>query len=102
DGVEPVGHALGTGVDVEAFRQLGILSGDADRTPAGVAVMAVIRSGPQGVVVFNVKRLVAIEGDQRGRADVDGIGAQSQRLGGVAAVANTAGDNQLDLAVKFH
>src|SRR5712691_6844756 len=28
DGVEPVGDSLGAGVDVETFRQLGVLGGD--------------------------------------------------------------------------
>ena len=55
--------------------------------------------GADGVVVLDVERLVAVEGDQRGGADVDGVGAQGHRLGRVAAVADAAGDDQLHLAV---
>src|SRR5436309_10374339 len=80
DGVKPVGDALGAGVDVEAFRQLGILRRDADGTAAGMAVMAMIGRGPQSVIILDIKRLVAVEGDQGGRADVNGVGAQGQGL----------------------
>ena len=83
------------GVDVQAFHQLRVLRGDADRTAAGVAVMAGVRRGADGVVVLDVERLVAVQRDQGRGADVDGVGAQGQGLGHVAAVAQAAGDDQL-------
>ncbi len=74
--MEPVRHALGRGVNFQPLHQLRVLGRNADRAPPGMAVMAMIRGGAKGVIIFDVKRLVAVERDQRRRADVTSIGAQ--------------------------
>ena len=87
-------------VDFEAGGEFGVLGGDADGAAAGVAVVAGIRGGADLVVVFDIDRLVAIEGDQERRAEVAGVGAEGEGLGAVGAVAQAAGDDELHLAVK--
>ena len=57
-----------------------------DRAAAGVAVVAGVGRGAERVVVLDVERLVAVQRDERGGADVAGVGAQGERLGDVDAV----------------
>ena len=74
--MEPIGHALGSGIDLQPLHELWILRGNADRATARVAVMAMIRSSTERVIIFDVERLVAVEGDERRGADVASVGAQ--------------------------
>ena len=82
--------------------QVLILCGDADRAEAGVAVVAAARLGAHPLVVLDVDGLVAAERDHRRCADRDGVGAQRQALGGVDAVSDAAGDDQVDDALQPH
>ena len=65
-GLEEVGHPIGRFVDGQPRHEVRILGGDPHGTEPGVAVMAGIGLGPQLVVVLNVNRLVAVEGDEEG------------------------------------
>ncbi len=53
---------------------------------------------PEGLVVLDVERRVAVERDQRGGPDVARVRAERQRLGHVHAAADPAGRDDLDLA----
>ena len=70
-----------------------------DRAAAGVAVVALAgRHADRALVVGDARDLlVAVERHQRRVADRDGLRAERERLRDVAAVADAAGDDEVDL-----
>ena len=70
-----------------------------DRAAAGVAVVALARRHADRPLVVGDARdlLVAVERHQRRVADRDGVGAERDALGHVAAVADAARHDQVDL-----
>src|SRR4051812_27109250 len=56
--------------------------------------------GAQGGIIFRVEAAVAIQGDEGGGADVNGVGAQGDGLGHVGAAADATGDDELDFSIK--
>src|SRR4029078_8918829 len=86
---------------VEALAEHRILGSDADRAATGMAV------GAEGRIEADLGRkvghaldmLVAIEGHEHRMANGDRIGAKRQSLGDIAAIANTTGINERDLAL---
>src|SRR5437879_2526623 len=95
EAVEEVVDALRRAVRVEPLAQHRILGRHADRAPAGVAVVAMAGLDTDLLLVVGLRDvLVAVEGHQGGMTDRDGVGAQGQRLGDIAAIADAAGIDQ--------
>ena len=93
--VDPLRRLL----DDEPLAQLGILRRDADRAAAGVAVVALPGRHAHGALVVGDARdlLVAVQRHQGGVPDRDRLGAERDRLRDVAAVADAAGHDEVDL-----
>src|SRR6185312_7523759 len=83
----------------QALLKLRILRRHADRAAAGMAVVAVAGLGADLVIVLDIDRAVAAERDQRSDADRDSIRAKRQRLGHVGSAPDSAGDDELHLAM---
>src|SRR2546421_997352 len=95
EAVEEVVDALRRAVRVEPLAQHRILGRHADGAPAGVAVVAMAGLDTDLLLVVGLRDvLVAVEGHQGGMTDRDGVGAQGQRLGDIAAIADAAGIDQ--------
>src|SRR5262249_5161898 len=63
NGVEPIGNALGACINVEPLGQFRILCGNTDRAAARMTMMADIRSSPDGMIILDVERPVAVKRD---------------------------------------
>ena len=102
--MEEVVDAVRGLLDVQALAELRVLGRDADRAAAGVAVVALAgRHADRALVVGDARDLlVAVERHQRGVADGDGVGAERDALRHVAAVADAAGDDEVDLVGEAH
>src|SRR5439155_2826061 len=83
----------------EPLAQLGILRRDPDRAAARVAVVALARGDADRALVVGDARdlLVAVQRDEAGMADRDGLRTQREALRDVAAVADAARDDEVDL-----
>src|SRR3984957_13781514 len=94
--VQEIVDALRRFIGIEALAQQRILRRHADRTAAGVAVVAVTGFDTDFIRIvgdaFDV--FVAVERHQYRVADGDGVSAERHRLGDVAAVADAAGIDQ--------
>src|SRR5579863_10386380 len=78
--VKEIGDAIGSLIDGQPHHKLRVLGRYAYGAASRVAVMAVIGLCPELVIVLNVKRLVAVEGNQSRGADVNGIRSERQSL----------------------
>ena len=72
-GVEKVGDSSAAASTSSRAVELRILSSDADRATASVAVVARVGGGPDLLVIFDIDRLVAVQRDQKGGAQVAGV-----------------------------
>src|SRR5207244_8199389 len=86
----------------EPLPALGILRRDSDRTTARVTVVALPRRHADRPLVVGHPRdlLVAVEGHQGGVTDRDRIGSEREALRDVAAVADAARDDEVDLVLE--
>jgi hypothetical protein len=84
---------------VESRRKHGILGSDARRIKTLVPVVIGARSRPKRTIFVFKMRIVIPKRDQSSSADRHRIGAQRQALRHIGAVTDTAGDNQLHLAM---
>ena len=84
---------------VEPRLEVRILGGDADRTTAGMAVVAEAGLGAESVVVLHVVGPVAPESDERRGAERHRVRPEGERLRDVRPVADAARDDELHLAV---
>src|ERR1700730_10456236 len=96
---QQIGDTLRAPVDIQPLHQFRILSGNPDGTTSSMAVVTVTGFGAERVVVIDVERLVAVQGNERRGADIDGIGSQGHRLGRIHSITNATGNNQLYLAI---
>ena len=89
---------------VQPLAQLRVLRRDPDRAATRVAVVALARRHADRALVVGDARdlLVAVERHQGGVADRDGVGAERDALGHVAAVADAAGHDEVDLVREAH
>src|SRR5438552_16586995 len=85
-GTQQIGDALRAFIDIEALHQLRILRRDADRTTSGMAVMAMMRLGPQLLIVLDVERPVAVEPNESRGTNVDRVRAQRNGFGCIHAL----------------
>src|SRR3990167_72174 len=86
----------------QALGQLGVLGGDAGRVLAVLPVVVEAGGRADLLQLFVQAWVVVAQGDQRRRADGYRIGTQGHGLGHVGTVADTAGDDQLYLAMHVH
>src|SRR5215204_3919953 len=102
--VEEVVDAVRRLLHMQPLAQLRVLGRDADRAATRVAVVALARwHADRALVVRDTRNLlVAVERHQGGVADRDGVGAEGDALGHVAAVADAAGHDEVDLVSEAH
>src|SRR5207248_5252553 len=88
----------------ESLPELRVLRGDAERAAAGGAVRALAGGDADSALVVGDAGdlLVAVERHQRRVAERYGGCAQGQGLGYVAAVADAARDDEVDLVGQPH
>ena len=98
--IEQIHDTVGCGIHFQTRHELRILSRDSNRAAPRVAMVAGVRFCSQLVIVLEVDRFVAIESDESGRAQIDSISTESEGFCRIGTAANTAGNNQLHLAVK--
>ena len=96
--VEPASTLL----RVEARGELRILRRDARGVLALVPVVVEAGGGADLGVLIGVGRIVVAQRDHRRDANRYGVRAKRECLGGVGAVADAAGDDELHLAVHAH
>ena len=96
---QQVGNAFRRLIDIQALHQFGVLRGDAHRAPSCVAVVAIAGFRAELVIVVHMQRLVAVQGNQCGGADIDGVRAQRDGLGRIRAVTNAARNDELNFPI---
>src|SRR5262249_32281778 len=98
--MKEVCDSLGSLGNVQSRCELGILSRDAHRTTAGVAVVTRVRRGADFMVVIDEDGFVAVQRNEESGPQVTRIGAQGERFGAIRTVSQTTGDNKLHGAVE--